>query len=134
MNKSSNGILLPKLFWPTVRKNCSCDRKRLLKFEAEGWEFEFFFRGHLNNLFAQWKISTSFETESFINWSWRYFRSNAITKLEFKLEKNNWDLKLNVLLQLKLTHIFARTILLMKKLEIEKTKSTFIISVLKVEY
>ena len=38
------------------------------------------------------------------------------------------------LLQLKLIQIFARAILLMKKLEIEKTKPTFIISVLKVEY
>ena len=27
------GILLPKLFWPTVRKNCSSDRENLLKFE-----------------------------------------------------------------------------------------------------
>ena len=33
------GILLPKLFWPTVRKKCSSDREKLLKFEAEGWEF-----------------------------------------------------------------------------------------------
>ena len=31
-----NGILLPKLFSPTVRKNCSSDREKLLKFEAEG--------------------------------------------------------------------------------------------------
>jgi hypothetical protein len=38
------------------------------------------------------------------------------------------------LLQLKLLHIFARAIFLMKKLEIEKTKPTFIISSLKVEY
>ena len=38
------------------------------------------------------------------------------------------------LLQLKLLQIFARDIFLMKKLEIEKTKPTFIISVLKVEY
>ena len=30
------GILLQKLFWPTVRKNCSSDREKLLKFEAEG--------------------------------------------------------------------------------------------------
>ena len=30
------GILLPKLFWPTVRKKCSGDREKLLKFEAEG--------------------------------------------------------------------------------------------------
>ena len=38
------------------------------------------------------------------------------------------------LLQLKLIQIFARAILLMKKLEIKKTKPTFIISVLKVDY
>ena len=34
-----NSILLPKLFWPTVRKNCSSDRKKPLKFEIEGREF-----------------------------------------------------------------------------------------------
>ena len=33
----NNDILLPKLFWPTVRKNYSSDREKLLKFEAEGW-------------------------------------------------------------------------------------------------
>ena len=31
--------LLPKLFWPTVRKNCSSDLEKLLKFKAEGREF-----------------------------------------------------------------------------------------------
>ena len=35
-----NGILLPKLFRPTVRENCSSDGKKLLKFEAEGREFQ----------------------------------------------------------------------------------------------
>jgi hypothetical protein len=34
-----NGILLPELFWPTGRKNCSCDRENLLKFKAGGREF-----------------------------------------------------------------------------------------------
>ena len=33
-----NGILLPKLFWPSVTKNCSSDWEKLLKFEAEGQE------------------------------------------------------------------------------------------------
>ena len=33
------GSLLTKLFWPTVRKKCSCDREKLLEFEAEGQEF-----------------------------------------------------------------------------------------------
>ena len=35
----TNGILLPKLFLPTVRKDCSSDRVKLLKFEADGQEF-----------------------------------------------------------------------------------------------
>ena len=35
-----HGILLPKLFSPTVRKNCYSDQEKLLKFEAEGREFE----------------------------------------------------------------------------------------------
>ena len=29
-HKKNNDILLPKLFWPTVRKNCSSDREKLL--------------------------------------------------------------------------------------------------------
>ena len=38
------GFLLTKLFWPTVRKNCSSDREKLLKFEAEGQDFAKFLR------------------------------------------------------------------------------------------
>ena len=38
--KKWNGILFPKLFWPTVRKNCSSDREKFLKFVAEGQKFE----------------------------------------------------------------------------------------------
>ena len=36
---TKTGILLPKLFLPIVTKNCSSDREKLLKFEAEGREF-----------------------------------------------------------------------------------------------
>ena len=39
-----NGNLLPKLFWPTVRKKCYSDREKLLKFEAEPQEFSEFLR------------------------------------------------------------------------------------------
>ena len=39
-----NGILLPKLFWPTVRKKCSSDREKILKFEAEEQELAIFLR------------------------------------------------------------------------------------------
>ena len=38
------GIWLPKLFWPTMRKNCASDQEKLLKVEAEGREFENFLR------------------------------------------------------------------------------------------
>ena len=37
---SRYGILLLKIFLLTVRKNCSSDREKLLKFEAEGKIFE----------------------------------------------------------------------------------------------
>ena len=38
-----NGILLPKLFIPTIRKKYSSDREKLLTFEAEGQKlFKFF--------------------------------------------------------------------------------------------
>ena len=53
--------------------------------------------------------------------------NNSINKRKQNINKAK-------LLQLKLIHVFARAILLMIKLEIEKTKFTFIISVLKVEY
>ena len=33
-SKLTNSSLLPKLLWPSVRKNCSSDGKKLLKFEA----------------------------------------------------------------------------------------------------
>ena len=33
------GILLPKLFWPTLRKKNSSGQEKLFKFKAEGWEF-----------------------------------------------------------------------------------------------
>ena len=39
-----NGILLPKLFWPTVRKKSYSDLEKLLKIEAEGREFEIHLR------------------------------------------------------------------------------------------
>ena len=38
------GTLLPKLLYPTVRKNCSSDQEIILKFEAEGLEFAKFLR------------------------------------------------------------------------------------------
>ena len=34
-----NVILFPKLFWPTVRKNCNSDPEKIVKFETESLEF-----------------------------------------------------------------------------------------------
>ena len=56
--KQRNGILLPKLFWPTVRKNCSSDREKSLKFEAKGQEFAKFLRWL--EQFKQWKVRQIF--------------------------------------------------------------------------
>ena len=44
LSDERNGILLPKLFRPTVRKKCSSDREKLLEFEAESREFSKFLR------------------------------------------------------------------------------------------
>ena len=33
------GNFFPKLFWPILRKGCSSDQEKLLKFEADGWDF-----------------------------------------------------------------------------------------------
>ena len=38
-NAGRCGILLPKLFWPTGRKNCSSYREKRLKFSAFSLEF-----------------------------------------------------------------------------------------------
>ena len=61
---------------------------------------------------------------------------NCSTKLgSLILSIRNFSLSdLAKLLQLKLIHIFVRAILLLKRLETEKTKSNFIISALKVKY
>ena len=57
-----NGILLPKLFWPTVRENCSSDWEKLLKFKAGGWEFAKILRS-LEVFIGTEKGMNNFETE-----------------------------------------------------------------------
>ena len=44
MSAESTGILLPKLFGPTMRKNCSSDWENFLKLEDESWDFAKFLR------------------------------------------------------------------------------------------
>ena len=52
-------ILFPKLFWHTVRKNCSSDQEKCLKFEAKCQEFW----DDKTNTFKQWNVGTISEAE-----------------------------------------------------------------------
>ena len=70
------GILLAKLFWPTMRKNCSSDWEKLLKFKTEGWEFAIIWRAQ-EQFVKQWKV----RTECFLTCSWRFLRSNKFERL-----------------------------------------------------
>ena len=64
----NNGILLPKLGWSTVRKDCSSDWEKLLKFEAEGPEFANFLR-LLDQFIERVKGNNIFWTENFLTWN-----------------------------------------------------------------
>ena len=80
--------MLPKLFWPTVRKNCSSDREKLLK--IPGW------RPRISKIFEMTRIiySNSERSEQFLvtecvlTCSWRFLTFNNLEQLEFILEKN----------------------------------------------
>ena len=50
----NNSILFPELLWPTVRRKCSSDQEKLLKFEAEGREFAKYLRS-LKSVQFRWK-------------------------------------------------------------------------------
>ena len=69
-----NGILLPKLFWPTVRKNCSSDREN-----SEGW-----FAKILRSL--EWFVFTVkgqnnfWWRNAFLTCSWRFLRYDNLEK------------------------------------------------------
>ena len=52
-----NGILFPKLFWPSVRKKCSSDREKPSKFKAEGREYGIYYA------ISKTIYSNNFETE-----------------------------------------------------------------------
>ena len=62
-----------------MRKKCSSDREKLLKFEAEGREFAKFLR------------SLEQFQNAFLTCSWKFLISNKLEQLEFKLEKKYWD-------------------------------------------
>ena len=84
-----NGILLPKLSWLTVRKNCSSDWEKLLKFQAEGQEF----LRSLEHLFEQEKGRKVFEKEWFFNLFLDVSQIWYFGTIQFQIGKNNWDLE-----------------------------------------
>ena len=71
-----------------MRKNCSSDREKLLKFEAESREFSKFLRS-LEQFIQTVKGQNNFlKQNAFLSCSWRFFMSNILKQLEFKVEKN----------------------------------------------
>ena len=70
-----------------MSKNCSCDREKFWKFEAEGREFAKIFRS-LEQFFRTVKGQNNFWLQNaFLTSSWRFLRSNKLEQLEVKLEK-----------------------------------------------
>ena len=70
-----------------MRKNCSGDREKLLKFEAEGRELAKFLRS-LEQFIQTVKGQNNFwKQNAFLTCSWRFLRSNNLEQLGFKLEK-----------------------------------------------
>ena len=68
-----------------MRKNCSSDREKLLKFEANGREFSKFLRS-LEQYIQTVKGQNNFwQQNAFFTYSWRFLISNKFEQLEFKL-------------------------------------------------
>ena len=66
-----------------MRKNCSSDREKLLKFEAEGREFENILKS-LEQFVQTVNVRKIF---AFLTCSWRFLRYDKLEQLQFKLEK-----------------------------------------------
>ena len=70
-----------------MRKNCSSDRGKLLKFEAKDGEFSNFLRS-LEQFIQTVKGQNNFwQQNAFLTCSWRFLISDNKEQLEFKLEK-----------------------------------------------
>ena len=70
-----------------MRKNCSSDREKLLKFEAEGREFAKILKSLEQFLRTVKSQNNVWQQNAFLTCSWRFLRSNTLEQLEFKLEK-----------------------------------------------
>ena len=73
-----NGILLPKLFWPTVRKNCSIDWEKLLKSKAEAQDIWKIFKINIT-IHSHYERREQFmKQNAFLICSWRFLIHNEI--------------------------------------------------------
>ena len=69
-----------------MRENCSRDPEKLLKFEAEGREFEIILRSQ--EQFIQTVKGQNKFGDRMLFPTWRVLISNELEQLELKLEKN----------------------------------------------
>ena len=75
-----------------MRKKCSSDQEKCLKFEAEDREFENFLRSL--ELFVRNGQNNFWQQSAFLTCFWRFLRSNKLEQFEFKLGFRNMQEKL----------------------------------------
>ena len=93
-SRYSNLFLLPKLFWPTVRKNCSSDWEKT--FEIRGWKLRIF------KIFEiTWTIYSNSErseqflvTECFFKLFLEISQISKNRRIIIQIGKNYWDLEI----------------------------------------
>ena len=90
-NLIDNGILLPKLFWPNVRHNCSSDQEKLLKFETEDREFANILRSLEQFIQTVKGLNNFWVTECFFFFN--FFQKTNENKLTYKV----WETSRNKL-------------------------------------
>ena len=88
--ENNNGILFPKLFWPTLRKRCFSVREGLLKFKAEGQEFAKSLRS-LEQFIQTVKGQYNFWNRILFQLVHGGF-SDTYKTILIQIGKNNWDL------------------------------------------
>ena len=93
-NKSRNGILLPKLFLPSVRKIALVIKKKIWNSRLKAENLQNFWY-HQNNLLERWKVRTIFETKWFFQFVlWGFLELLKTRTIRIQIEKtNNWELK-----------------------------------------
>ena len=83
------GILFPKLFWPSGRKN------NVLVTEKNFWPSICKIFEITRKIYSNSERSEQFlKQNDFLTYFWRFFRSNTLEQIEFKLEKCRKSLKI----------------------------------------